>query len=296
LIEGGVIMEKIISKLESFLTIEILVNLGKNFLLIVGILLVSRLLIKLSFRFIDSLLIKSKQKYINERRTKTIQMLMKSISRYGIYFFAILTILSILNVPVGSLVAGAGILGVALGFGAQNLVKDIINGFFILFEDQFGVGDYIETAGVDGVVEEIGLRTTSIRSFGGELHIVPNSEISQVSNYSNGSMRVMIDVGVSYDENPARVMEALEFLCTDIAKEKSDIITEGPKVLGVQDLAESSVVFRIWAKVLPMEQWQMGRYIKQRIKETLDEEGVEIPYPHMVLMTGKEKGVVSSEG
>src|SRR6056297_2741734 len=102
-------MEKIISKLESFLTIEILVNLGKNFLLIVGILLVSRLLIKLSFRFIDSLLIKSKQKYINERRTKTIQMLMKSISRYGIYFFAILTILSILNVPVGSLVAGAGI-------------------------------------------------------------------------------------------------------------------------------------------------------------------------------------------
>jgi moderate conductance mechanosensitive channel len=252
------------------------------------VLVIGKLVIKIGNKFIDNL-VRSKKKDGNDRRKNTLIMLLKSIMRYGVYFFAAMIVLSIFNVPIASLLAGAGIIGLGIGFGSQNLVKDIINGFFILFEDQFGVGDYIKAAGVEGLVEEIGLRTTSIRNFGGELHIIPNGEINQVTNYSTGNMRVMVDVGVAYEEDPAHVIEVLENLCAEIAQEKGEFITDGPTVLGVNELASSSVVIRILARVLPMEQWQIARYIRRRIKERLDELGIEIAYPHMVLLSkGKE--------
>ena len=243
------------------------------------------LLIKLGNRFIDNILKKKARGYSSERRRNTLIMLLKSILRYGIYFFVVMIVFSIFNVPIESILAGAGIVGLAIGFGAQNLVRDVINGFFILFEDQFGVGDYIEAAGVEGKVEEIGLRTTNLRNFGGELHIIPNGAINQVTNYSNGNMRVMVDVGIAYEEDPAQAIAVLEELCRHILAEKQDVLREGPTVLGVQELAASSVVIRLWAKVLPMEQWQFARYLRQRIKEVFDEKGIEIAYPHMVLLS-----------
>lgn len=246
-------------------------------------LVISGLVIKFGNRYIDNLLKREREKYI--RRRNTLILLLRSALRYVIYFISSIIILSIFNVPIASLLAGAGIIGLAIGFGAQSLVKDIINGFFILFEDQFAVGDYIKIASVDGVVEELGLRTTRIRSFAGEVHIIPNGEISQVTNYSSGSMRVMVDVGVAYEEKPSQIIDILEELAGEIALEKSAVITEGPTVLGVQELAASSVVIRIWAKVKPMEQWQVARYIRQRIKERLDERGIEIAYPHVVLLS-----------
>lgn len=284
------IWEKLIGRINQLIVSGILVEYFIKILGAVLTIIASQILIKLGNKFINNLLKnRKKKKYRSERRRNTMMMLLKSILRYGMYFFAVMIILSLFNVPVASLLAGAGIIGVAIGFGAQNLVKDIINGFFILFEDQFGVGDYIKAAGVEGIVEEIGLRTTNIRDFGGELHIVPNSEITQVTNYSAGNMRVMVDVGVSYEEEPAHVIEVLEKLCSNIAYEKSDVITDGPRVLGVQELAASSVVIRIWAMVRPMEQWQVSRYIRQRVKETFDEVGIKIAYPHMVLVTKNEE-------
>ncbi|AZO93579.1 mechanosensitive ion channel family protein [Halocella sp. SP3-1] len=247
------------------------------------VLIISGLVIKFGNKYIDNLLKREREKYI--RRRNTLILLLRSALRYVIYFISSIIILSIFNVPVASLLAGAGIIGLAVGFGAQSLVKDIINGFFILFEDQFAVGDYIKVASVDGVVEELGLRTTRLRSFAGEIHIIPNGEISQVTNYSSGNMRVMVDVGVAYEEKPSQVIDVLEELAGEIALEKSEVITDGPTVLGVQELAVSSVVIRIWAKVKPMEQWQVARYIRQRIKERLDERGIEIAYPHVVLLS-----------
>ncbi len=274
--------DEIINRLDQFITTGLLWQYLVKMLGAVLVIVLSRITIILGNKFINNLLKRDKK---SERRRNTLMMLLKSILRYGVYFFAGMIVLALFNIPVASLLAGAGILGVAIGFGGQNLVKDVINGFFILFEDQFGVGDYIKTAGVDGVVEEIGLRSTSIRSFGGELHIIPNGEIMQVTNYSAGNMRVMVDVGVSYEEEPGRVIDVLEELCSEIAREKPYIITDGPTVLGVEELASSSVVIRIWAKVKPMEQWHMSRYIRRRIKETLDEKGIEIAYPHMVLLS-----------
>lgn len=276
----GLFIEKIGEVFTAKLIMQYLIKIIGSLVIIIS----SQVLIKIGNKTIDRLLA-SQIRYSSERRRNTLRMLLKSFLRYSIYFFAVMVILSIFNVPIASLLAGAGIIGLAIGFGAQSLVKDIINGFFVLFEDQFGVGDYIKTAGVEGIVEEIGLRTTSIRNFGGEQHVVPNGEITQVTNYSSGNMRVMVDVGVTYEESPSHVIEELEKLCGEIAKEKKDVITDGPTVLGVQELASSSIVIRVWAKVIPMEQWQMSRYIKRRIKEHLDETGIEIAYPHMVLMS-----------
>ncbi|MFW6238076.1 MAG: mechanosensitive ion channel family protein [Halanaerobiales bacterium] len=260
-----------------------------RFIGIVIVLIITKLLVVYSFKLIDHILIEREKKYMDQRRSKTIQMLLKSILRYSIYFFAIMVILSLLNFPITSILAGAGIVGVALGFGAQTLVKDVINGFFILFEDQFGVGDYIETAGVQGIVKQVGLRTTYIDSRGGEEHIIPNSEIRQVTNYSMDSIRVMVDIGVAYDARSDKVIEVLEKMCEEVAREKEDIIDEGPTVLGVQELGDSSVSYRLWARVRPLQQWQLGRYLKKRSKETLTDAGIEIPYPHHVIISKKDE-------
>lgn len=268
-----------------FITSEMLFNFLIKVLAGIFVIVISMIIIKIGNRFLDNLVRNKKRSQITDRRKNTLIMLLKSVLRYGVYFFASMIILSIFGVPVTSLLTGAGILGLAVGFGAQNLVKDIINGFFILFEDHFAVGDYVKAAGVDGIVEEIGLRTTRIRSFAGEVHIIPNGEINQVTNFSSGDMRVMVDVGIAYEENPAKVITVLEELCQEITREKSDILTASPTVLGVQELAESSLVIRILARVKSMEQWQMDRYIKQRVKERLDEKGIEIAYPHLVLLS-----------
>lgn len=248
------------------------------------IFIISKLIIRIGQKFIDRFMKKEGEK--NYRRKKTLILLLESILLYIIYFFAFVIILSIFGVPVASLIAGAGILGLAVGFGAQSLVEDVINGFFILFEDQYAVGDYVGIADKEGIVQELGLRTTTIRNFAGEIHIIPNGDIRQVTNYSvSKDMRVMVDVGISYDEKPAEAIAELKKLCQLIAEEKTDILTEGPVVLGVNELAGSSVVLRVLARVKPMEQWAMGRYIKQRIKEYFDEVGIEIAYPYLVLLS-----------
>ena len=288
-------MSIFIDKLEKFLTVELFFGYIYKSIEIVIILVVSRITIKLGNKFITKVIKRKRNKSTNRRKVDTLQTLLKSILRYGIYFFATMLILSILQIPIGSLLAGAGIVGVALGFGAQNLVKDIINGFFVLFEDQFWVGDYVKIANIEGIVEEIELRTTTIRSFSGEINILPNRLIEKVTNYSVGNMRVMIDVGVSYEESPEKVFNILEDLCKEISREKNNIITEGPDVLGIQDFASSSMVIRIWAMVKPMEQWQIGRYIRKRVKEKFDEINIEIPYQHVVLMEKEQEEVEPGE-
>lgn len=279
-------MEEVFSQISKFISTKMLWDFIIEVCYSLLVVVVSLVVIKLGEKFIRNII--EENKGDNVRRKTTLILLLKSTFKYVIYFVSGIIILSIFDIPVASLLAGAGILGLAVGFGAQSLVKDVINGFFILFEDQFAVGDYIETAGKDGIVEELGLRTTKIRNFGGQLHIIPNGEITQVTNFSNGNMRVMVDIGVAYDEDSEYVIGVLEEICEEVAQEKDEIITEGPNVLGVQELAASSVVIRIWAKVKPMEQWSIARYIRQKVKKRFDEMGIEIPYQHMVLMSKDE--------
>lgn len=274
------------------------VTLGKYLLKVfysVLVFFLMRIINRLACGFIHRWIDKGKQESI--RRRKTLILLLESISKYTLYFVTIIIVLSIFGIPVTSLLAGAGILGLAVGFGAQKLVEDVISGFFILIEDQFAVGDFVEIAGKTGIVQEIGFRTTIIRNTAGELYVIPNGEIRQVTNYSVAEdIRLMVDVTIPYEENPKRAIAELEKLCTMVREEKKDILTSGPTVLGVQDLSSNGVVLRLMARTKPMEHWGMGRHLRQRIKEHFDEVGIRIAYPHFVLASNSLSSNENSNG
>ena len=225
---------------------------------------------------------------VREAKLTTLETLTQSILRYIIYFIALLSILSAFGVPTASIITGAGVLGVALGFGAQNLVRDVLAGVFILFEDQFDVGDLISAGGIQGYVTNIALRSTRLKDFDGSLHFVPNGELSIVTNLSRTDRRALVDIGVDYGEDLAYVEQVLTQLCSEIASE-NEWITDGPTVLGVQELGNSSVSFRIIAFTLPGEQWKAERVLRARIKNRFDEVGITIPYPHQVLIMEKDE-------
>ncbi|MFZ5968262.1 MAG: mechanosensitive ion channel family protein [Bacillota bacterium] len=224
----------------------------------------------------------------DEKKYNTLKGLVKSISKYAIYFIAFTPILETLGINISSLIAAAGIGGLAIGFGAQNLVRDVITGFFIILENQFHVGDYIETGGKSGIVEEMALRVTKLRDFNGDLHIIPNGSIDKVTNRCCGSMRAWVDVSIAYEENIDHAIDVLTRLCEEI-REENDKIVEGPTVLGVTKLGESDIVISISAKTIPMEQWAVERELRKRIKERLDEKGIEIPYPRRVVIQSTER-------
>jgi small conductance mechanosensitive channel len=247
------------------------------------------LVIKVGSGAIDRLFtMRFKRMPVDESRMRTLAGLLKSVLRYTVYFIAIVVILETFGVKTSSIIAAAGIGGLAIGFGAQSLVKDVISGFFIIFEDYFQIGDYVETAGVSGIVEEMGLRTTKLRDFGGQLHIVPNGEITRVTNHSRGNLRAMVNVKVSYEEDLDRVIKILEEVAEEIRQKRDDIV-EGPTVLGVSDFGPSEAVITVWARTLPMQQWSVERDLRKAIKERFDREGIEIPYPRMVVVDKKNK-------
>lgn len=251
---------------------------------IILILIVAKIAIRLTNALIDKF-IDSKDKFklkVDDSRISTAKGILKSIVRYTIYFVSFTPIMAEFNIDIKGLIAAAGIGGLAIGFGAQNLVRDIISGFFILFEDQFAVGDYIEIDGKTGVVEEMALRITKIRDFSGDLHIIPNGSIDKVTNRCRGNMRAKVDMSIAYEENIERAIGVLNSASEKIKKESGDII-EGPIVLGVTNFGESDVVITIIAKVKPMSQWAVERLMRKRFKEIFDKEDIEIPYPKRVI-------------
>jgi len=217
------------------------------------------------------------------RRGETLRALVHSVIRYAIDFIALLTILPLFQVETAQLLASAGILGLAVGFGAQNLVRDVIAGFFILYENQFTVGEYVEVGDLSGIVQDLGLRVTTLRDFGGQIHIIPNGMIDKVTNHSRGDMRVLVEVAVAYEADTDRAIQELERVCSQMAQECPDL-TQGPKVLGVHDLADSGVVLLVWAMAQPMQQWATARELRLRIKKAFDRAGIEIPYPRRVVI------------
>jgi small-conductance mechanosensitive channel len=224
---------------------------------------------------------------LSERRGATLLRLINSVLTYVVSFVTILMILTEFDVNVSALIAGAGVVGLAVGFGAQNLVKDIITGFFIIFENQFSVGDFVRIGKFEGVVEEIGLRTTKIKSWTGELNILPNSSIIEVTNFSVYNSIAVVDVSIAYEENVDKAIQVIEELMLEAEQEQEDIVNV-PEVLGVQTLGGSEVVIRITAEVLPMQHWAVGRYLRKKVKERLGEKNIEIPYPRIVTISKED--------
>ncbi|MBS3680342.1 mechanosensitive ion channel family protein [Ornithinibacillus massiliensis] len=222
-----------------------------------------------------------KQDEMNLGRAKTLESITQNIFTYFLLFIFAGFIFSIFQFDITTLLAGAGIVGLAIGFGAQGLVSDVVTGFFILLEQQIDVGDYVTVAGKDGVVEEVGLRTTKLRGMDGTLHFVPNREITNVSNHSRGNMRALVDIGISYDDDIDKATQILQQVCERIAVEDENIV-EGPDVIGVQAFGASEVVLRVIAKTKNGEQWAVERNLRKAMKEAFDQNGIEIPFPHQV--------------
>lgn len=216
------------------------------------------------------------------QRLKTINTLLQSGLRYFIYFFAGITILSTVGVKTESLLASAGIVGLAVGFGAQSLVQDVLTGFFIIFEDQFVVGDYIVTANLSGVVEEMGLRITRLRDYTGLVHTLPNSKIKEVSNHSRDNRVARVDIPIAYQASVPEVETLLQGVLTQVAK-NSEAIIEGPRLIGMMNLEQTHTTWRIWARTRPMQHWAVEREIRRTVKIALDEAGFQPPYPRAII-------------
>ncbi|GGH74142.1 small conductance mechanosensitive channel [Pullulanibacillus pueri] len=221
-------------------------------------------------------------------RVYTMEKLVNNILSYVLIFIMIVMIFNTLGIHTASLIAGAGVVGLAIGFGAQGLVSDVVTGFFILLEKQMDVGEVVTIGSYNGIVEEVGLRTTQVRGFDGILHFIPNRNISSLSNHSRGNMRALVDIGISYDEDIDEALKVIQEVCEQVAQQEENIV-EGPDVIGVQALNSSDVVLRVIAQTKNGEQFGVERTLKKAIKEALDAHNIEIPFPHQVMVHKQER-------
>jgi len=221
-----------------------------------------------------------------KKRAHTLGNSLRHALLIGISFIAILMILGELGIQLGPLLATAGIGALAIGFGAQSLVKDVISGFFIILENHYRIGDAIEAAGVSGLVESVSLRKTVLRDLEGRVHIIPNGEIKVVSNLSKEWSRSVLDIGISYREDVDRVIELLSEIGRELGAEEpfKGFVLEPLQILGVERFGESQLVIRIMVKTVPLKQWEVGRELRRRIKNRFDEKGIQIPFPHRALL------------
>lgn len=226
------------------------------------------------------------------KRADTLAHVVRDIGRTGVLAVGVLLLLSEMGVDLKPLLAAAGIGGLAIGFGGQNLVKDVISGFFILLEDQVQVGDVVEIAGVGGLVEEIRLRTIILRDLSGNVHVVPNGTVDKVKNMTKGYSYYVFDIGVAYREDVDEVMAVLKEIAGGLQADQSygpDIL-EPLEMLGVDRFADSAVVIKCRIKTKPLQQWRVGREMNRRIKNTFDARGIEMPFPHRTVFLAGEGG------
>ena len=218
-----------------------------------------------------------------EQRITALTSVLRSVASFAIFTIAGFLILGEVGLNLAPLLAGAGIVGIALGFGAQSLVKDFLSGLFILIEDQFGVGDIVDLEqGTSGTVEAVSLRTTRLRAVDGTVWHVPNGEIRRVGNKSQHWSRALLDVEVAYDTDIEHAKSVIKRVADELWEEREDILEE-PEVWGVEKLGPHSIVIRLVVKTRPSDQYNVSRDLRQRLKETFDVEGIEIPYPQQTV-------------
>lgn len=273
------------NSLNSFDWQQLGANAFNSLIYIVIILAIARITYGLVVYLLRRMFIDRKgKKLLNERKANTMFSLLRSMSFYLITFTAILhTIKYLFKFDTSTLLASASVLGVALGFGSQSLVKDVIGGFFILFEDQFSVGDYVQTGQFSGVVEETGIRATHLRDWGGELHIIPNGSITAVTNFSRGKMRALVDILVPYDENLDRAMQVMQSVCEMVSTEFGDKVIDPPAVQGIIQFGDRNAVLRVIGFTKPNEQWSLERELRRQIHSAFLKEGIRTPQQNIIM-------------
>jgi len=230
-----------------------------------------------------------------QQRTDTLSSVLVKIAGILILIIAVITILPEFGVNITSLIAAIGIGGLAIAFAAQNLIRDFIAGFFILLEDQYGIGDVVSIAGIAGVVEDITLRRTVLRDLDANVHSVPNGKVDLSTNMTKKYSRVNLNVSVGYGENLKHVIDIINKICQEMAEEpqwKDDFITT-PSVLRVDNLGDSGIDIKILGDTKPAKQWAIMGELRLRLKDTFDREGIEIPWPHTKIYFGNAPTVIS---
>lgn len=218
-----------------------------------------------------------------QKRARTLGKIINSAAIVIVVSVSIMMILSEFGMNIAPIITGAGIVGLAVGFGAQNLVRDVISGFFLILEDQIRVGDVARINGIGGTVENIRLRTTILRDVEGTVHIFPNGEIKQVANLTKEFSYYLIDLGVAYKENVDQVMDLLKQIGEDLQKDLhyAPLILAPLEIMGVDDFADSHITIKLRIKTLPLKQWEVGRELRRRIKNTFDDKKIELPFPQV---------------
>jgi small-conductance mechanosensitive channel len=233
-----------------------------------------------------------------QQRIHTLVGVLRGSGRFVLVVWALFTILPELGVNVTPILASVGIAGVALGFGAQSLVKDVISGLFILIENQYSKGDVVTVAGISGLVEEVGLRRTVLRDLDGIVHHVPNGQIAVASNLTQEWSRVNMNVSVAYGEDLDKVFEVINRVGHEMAAdaEFGPLILKAPQVLRVDAFEDSGIAIKILGDTEPIRQWDVMGELRKRLKKAFDEEGIEIPFPHVVVVTKGAKATDVGEG
>jgi moderate conductance mechanosensitive channel len=217
-----------------------------------------------------------------EQRIDALSSVLRSVVTFVIWLVAVLMCLGEVGIDLAPLLAGAGVLGVAIGFGSQSLVRDFLSGMFILIEDQFGVGDIVDLGEASGTVEAVSLRTTRLRAVDGTVWHMPNGEIRRVGNMSQHWSRALLDVEVAYDTDLEHARRVIKRVADELWREDSSVLDE-PEMWGVEQLGASGIALRLVVKTTPSAQWKVSRELRERIKLAFDEEGIEIPFPQQMV-------------
>ena len=225
-----------------------------------------------------------------KRREDTLIRIFNGAIRIVIIILAVMMILQEAGLEIGPLIAGAGIAGLALGFGGQYLIRDIITGLFIIIENQYRIGDVVKLDDTSGSVEDISLRRTTLRDLDGTQHHIPHGDIKRVSNLSKGFARINLDLGIAYDTNLEHAISVINQTGKELAEDPlyKEFIIKPPQFLRVNDFADSAIIVKVLGETKPLKQWEITGELRKRIKTAFDREGIEIPFPQVTIHKGKD--------
>jgi small conductance mechanosensitive channel len=271
---------------------EWLKETGPSILLILVITLIALKIVSiLSMRLVRLMQKSPKADAEFQKRTDTLGTVIRHLFTVVVLGTAFIMLLGELDIEIGPILAAAGVVGLAVGFGAQNLVRDVINGFFILFEDQIRVGDVVLIAGKAGLVERVNLKMTILRDLEGKVHFVPNGQIDTVTNFTKGFSRHVFEIGIAYKEDVDQVIGLIQEVLDDLKGDEdfgTDIVQPG-EIFGLDKFGDSALVIKGMIATKPIKQWRIGREFNRRIKIKFDEHNIEIPFPHRTIYMGQEK-------
>lgn len=290
-------MNDIVNELKViFFDTKMWLNIATDILWSIMLIIIAVIIVRIVNKFIEQFFrVRRKTNFSQStKRDTTLIKLLQNIASYVIWFIVLTTILSNFGVKVESIIAGAGIAGIAIGFGAQTLVKDVITGFFIIFENQFDVGDYVRinttgTTVAEGTVQSIGLRSTRIKSFTGELTILPNGTMNEIVNFSVNNSIAIFDISVSSEENISHIESILQPYLLTLPEKYADLV-KAPEMLGVEMVSAGETKIRMSAETLPNNHVKVSRILRGDIKEFLDQNGIHVPMPRVVMYNQPNKG------